>query len=503
MKQTSRAAAQQMPLPLLIVITVLLLASGVFLGAQLWMMGVLPWLLLALYVLLLAGLTAALWLLRRNTGADIVIMVLALLFSVSSSIGGYLVWQVNSAVSSVTTETEDETQRVSLVVLDESAAQSVSDLADATVGYADDNSLTDSIGAISGLREAVNGEVNFRQYSDILSAVEALLNGEIDALMLNETYLDIIEGVEGYESFTSITRVLYSFEIVLPEKTEPVTQEQQTQTQSVSSVSAEPESEVIAGDGENTFLIYLSGIDTYGDISTRSRSDVNILAAVNLETKQIQLINTPRDYYVPLPNSSGVRDKLTHAGIYGIDCSIGTLEDLYGAQIDYYVRLNFSGFEEIIDELGGIDVNSEYDFTAGGTHFVQGTNHLSGSEALSFARERHAFADGDIQRGRNQMAVISGLINKLTSADVLAHYSEVLDSLSDCFQTDMDSNRIYSFVRRQLESMDTGWTLDTYTVTGTGSMETTYSMPGSYLYVMYPDYSTVATAQEKLKAVLS
>lgn len=490
-----------LPTGALAAITVLLLGAGIFFAVQLLRMNILPPLVLVVYAVVLAALTALVWVLRRSTGVEIALMVVALLFAIGSGAAGYVLGQVHSALGEVTEPVDSETLRVSVVVMEESPAQSLSDLFGCTVAYGEDNSLTDSMGAISALRKAAGGELTFQQFDSIMDAVDALLGGKADAVIMNETYLEMIDGVEGYESFTSITRVLYTIEVPLSEKV-PAKDPASEAGPEGSGSAVLPEGDLIAGDGEETFVVYLSGIDTYGSISTRSRSDVNILAAVNTKTKQIQLINTPRDYYVPLPNSGGELDKLTHAGIYGVDNSVGTLEMLYGVKIDYYVRLNFSGFEDIIDTLGGIDVYSEHDFTAGGTHFLEGVNHVNGEQALAFARERHSFADGDIQRGKNQMAVINGVIQKLTSADVLYHYSEVLDDLSDCFQTNMGSDMIYSLVRRQLESMSTGWQLQTYTVSGEGAMDHTFSMPKSRLWVMIPDYSTVETAKEKVSAAL-
>ena len=239
----------------------------------------------------------------------------------------------------------------------------------------------------------------------------------------------------------------------------------------------------------------------WGAVNARSRSDVNILAVVNTATGHIQLINTPRDYYVYLPNQ-GANDKLTHAGLYGIDSSKAAIENLYDIQIDYYVRMNFSGFESIINTLGGIDVYSEYDFTVDPIkHYTRGYNHLNGLEALAFARERHAFPTGDIQRGLNQMEVIKAVINKMTSPAILANYSEVLDEVTDCIMMDIPSERIYSLVRYELATK-TSWTVDSYSVTGTGTHSITYSMPGTTCYVMIPNDSDVEQAKKLIGQTL-
>ncbi len=286
------------------------------------------------------------------------------------------------------------------------------------------------------------------------------------------------------------------------------THEEETQeetkevTEKEAEVEEEPEEELIAKD-LGTFIFYFSGIDVWGWTDTQSRSDVNIIAAVNTNTRHIQLINTPRDYYVEMPISNGMKDKLTHAGIYGIDNSMGTLNMLYGIQIDYYLRMNFSGFEKIIDTLGGVDVYSEYDFTVDPIkHYTQGYNHLTGLEALAFVRERHAFANGDNQRGRNQMAMIQAMIKKVCSPEFLLNYSTIKEELVDMYRTNMPDEMLLQLITNQLVD-DTEWTVDTYSVTGSGGSEVTYSTPGSAAYVMIPNESDIAEAKRLMEAVLT
>ncbi len=252
-----------------------------------------------------------------------------------------------------------------------------------------------------------------------------------------------------------------------------------------------------------SFVVYLSGIDVWGWVDIQSRSDVNIIAAVNPKTRHIQLINTPRDYYVQMPISSDLKDKLTHAGLYGVENSVGTLENLYGIDINYYVKMNFSGFEAIIDTMGGVDVYSEYDFTVEPIkHYVEGYNHLTGLEALAFVRERHAFASGDNQRGRNQMALVQAMVKKVCSPEFLLNYSDVLEQLTDMFRTNIPTDLMADLVKNQLAD-DAEWTVDTFSVTGTGGSEKTYSVPGSNSYVMIPSESDINEAKELIDCVLN
>ena len=256
------------------------------------------------------------------------------------------------------------------------------------------------------------------------------------------------------------------------------------------------------------FVIYLSGVDTRGELTENARSDVNILAAVNPVTKRVALVNTPRDYYVDLAGTSS-KDKLTHAGLYGVETSMETLGNLYGVNVDHYIRINFAGFISIIDALGGVDVYSDQAFTSVGspgyydpTTFVEGWNHLDGKSALAFARERHAFASGDIQRGINQMKVIDAMLNKIKSPALLMGFSKIMDAASDCFVTSFSQDQISALVRMQLSDF-AEWDIESYTVTGTSSSSTKcYSAKGQKLYVMKPDDSSVSKAKEMLASVL-
>lgn len=280
---------------------------------------------------------------------------------------------------------------------------------------------------------------------------------------------------------------------------EPESEEIYNEETSTQSVEQEIQTEKDMG----TFVVYFSGIDVWGWTDTKSRSDVNIIAAVNTNTRHIQLINTPRDYYVEMPISSGAKDKLTHAGLYGVENSMGTLSMLYDIDIDYYLRVNFSGFEAIIDEMGGVDVYSEYDFTVDPIkHYTEGYNHLTGLEALAFVRERHAFSSGDNQRGRNQMALLNAMIQKVCSADFLANHDKIIEDLTDMYRTNIPDDVIAGLIFNQLLNNET-WTVDSYAVTGTGGTETTYSTPDSAGYVMIPNDADVEQAKELLQSVLT
>ena len=256
------------------------------------------------------------------------------------------------------------------------------------------------------------------------------------------------------------------------------------------------------------FVVYLSGVDTRGELTEKARSDVNILAVVNPKTKQVALINTPRDYYVDLAGTNS-KDKLTHAGLYCVETSMETLGNLYGVEVTDYIRINFAGFMSIVDALGGVDVYSDQAFTSVGspgyydpTSFVEGWNHLDGKAALAFARERHAFASGDIQRGIDQMKVIDAMLNKIKSPALLMNFSKLMDAASDCFVTSLSQDQISALVRMQLSDF-AEWDIQSCTVTGSSGTSTKcYSAKGQKLYVMKPDESSVNKAKELIASVL-
>ena len=256
------------------------------------------------------------------------------------------------------------------------------------------------------------------------------------------------------------------------------------------------------------FVVYLSGVDNRGELTEKARSDVNILAVVNPSTKRVALINTPRDYYVDLAGTNS-KDKLTHAGLYGVETSMATLGNLYGVNVDQYLRINFAGFISIIDAVGGVDVYSDQAFTSVGspgyydpTTFAEGWNHLDGKSALAFARERHAFKTGDIQRGINQMKVIDAMAEKLKSPALLMSFSKLMDAMADCFVTSLSQEQISALVRMQLSDLSS-WDIQSYSVTGTGAKSSKcYSAKGQSLYVMKPDENSVNEAKALVAAVL-
>lgn len=461
------------------VIAAIQLIAAIVLGIQLVSMNLLPTMYMVIYavaMLLVFGLTL---LATKKRWSTVIMCILSVLISAVMIFGSVALNQVNNTVQEVTTPIEEEKTEMVIVVLADSEVEEITDLSQFMIAYMTEDKEENATAVMKEIENAVGEGVSYLEFKIATDMVDALYAKTMNAMIINEAYIDVIAEVEGYEDFADRIKIIYSKDVI-----------------EYISLVDEKESNL------DQFVVYISGIDKFGHVSVKSRSDVNILAVVNTKTKQIQLVNTPRDYYVTLPNSGTVKDKLTHAGIYGVENSIGALEDLYDIEIDYYVRMNFSGFEAIIDALGGIDVYSEYDFTVEPIkHYVKGMNHLTGLEALAFARERHAFASGDRQRGENQMAVITATLDKMMSPELLYNYTDILQAVEGMFVTNFSSEDIYTLVKQQLADMQE-WSVETYSVTGTGSSQTTYSMPNTYTYVMIPDESTIEEAKEKINAVL-
>lgn len=229
-----------------------------------------------------------------------------------------------------------------------------------------------------------------------------------------------------------------------------------------------------------------------------------MLAVVNPNTNKILLVSVPRDYYVQLHGTTGNKDKLTHAGIYGIDMSKNTLQDLFGVTINYTAKVGFTGVEKVVDALGGIDINSDTNFIARANRncrIYKGAQHVNGQCALAYARERYAYATGDRHRVKNQQEVLSAIIKKATQPQYLIRYTDILASLEGSFITSLSYDEITSFAKLQLNTMK-GWKIESISVDGKGAMLPTYSMGSQPLSVMIPDQTTVDAAKEKINIIL-
>lgn len=475
-------------IPGAVITIIVIMLSVVFMGL-LAMTKMVPTIYMLIIGIVLAVIAAIIWLLvwhTRYTGRFIGGTVLAVIMIAILAFGGFYINKTRSAISNISGETTEVTQ-MAVYVKSDDAADSVEATAGYTYGILSSLDRENTDGAVAHLNSQFGTEVQTKEYAGLTELADGILNGEVNAMLLNSGYLSVYEDMDGYTDFSTKIKEVGTVDV------------ESTIQSAEESTPIEP---ITTANGGKVYTIYLSGIDTRGEMTAKSRSDVNIIATVNTDTHEILLVSTPRDYFVPLSISGGAPDKLTHAGIYGIDVCMDTLGMLYDIDINYYFRINFGGFVKVIDALGGITVNSDYDFDSKnilGYHFNKGENYLNGEQALIFARERYAFQEGDRQRGKNQMEVIRGVVKKALSPEILTSYSSILSSLDGCFGTNITYEEIAQILQQQLTNGG-DWTIISYSVNGTGATEKPYSM-SQKAYVMVPDYNTVDKAKSLMEKV--
>lgn len=406
-------------------------------------------------------------------------MVISVFVTVLLIVGSFYVKKMNNVLTAVG-GAEYKTDNMIVVVKKDDPAETLEDVKNYRFGYQNVSDQANTQKMLTDIQDHVGRELKTEEYESIHDVADALLSGRVEAAVYNEAFTTIIE--EYIEDYSDKVRILYQYgiETKIEEKEE------------------EPDKNV-----REPFNVFISGIDVEGKISTTSRSDVNIIMTVNPNTKKILLTTTPRDYYVPIPDiSGGAKDKLTHAGIYGVDASMATLESIYNIDITYYARVNFTSLIKIVDALGGVDVNSEYAFSSRGHTFQEGVNHMDGEAALAFSRERYSFRDGDNQRGKNQEAVLTAILQKTMTPAILTSANAILAQVSDCVETNMTKDEMTEFVKRQLEE-GTGWTIESEAATGTGDKQACYSSGSQILYVMNPNMDSIGYIRSRMQQILA
>ncbi|RGK42953.1 LytR family transcriptional regulator [[Ruminococcus] lactaris] len=400
--------------------------------------------------------------------------VFSLLLTFCLFIGSYYVAEANDMISRITGGNYKVDKMIVAVRADD-PAETLEDAADYTFGVQFSKGSDNMQAAVSDIQKQIGSEIQTTECDSVQTQAQQLLDGKVDAIIYNGAYTSLME--ENVTDFSKKIKILYTFDI-------RVQLDFGNSGATDDSITKEP------------FTIYISGIDTYGEVSETSRSDVNLIAVVNPKTYQILLVTTPRDYYVPIPGiSGGQKDKLTHAGIYGIDASMRTLGQLYETDINYYARLNFTSLIDIVDTLGGVDVYSELAFQTGKesgciVDVQEGWNHLNGEQALAFSRERHALADGDNQRGKNQQAVLTAMLRKCLSPTMLLKAGTIMNQVSSEVETNLSQAQINSLIKYQLNKNAT-WTIQSVAATGTNDKGYCYSSGDKLLFIMDPDEDVV------------
>lgn len=378
------------------------------------------------------------------------------------------------------TDTGYRVETFGVYVLKSSNYNNIKDLKKKSIKYLDHEDDTSIREAIGKIRKKVDIDVDYDD--NVEKLINSLVSGDVDAILIDISYDELI-----MEEFNSIY----------------------TQLKLVDTIDIVTNIDTIESDADITkdpFIIYLSGIDTKGNVQSKARSDVNLLLAVNPKTKNILMINTPRDYYVTL-NSKKKKDKLTHAGIFGVEESLHTLEDLYDTDIDYYARINFTSFVSIVNAIDGIKVNVPKSFCEQDSNrsfnkndlicLNKGYQTLNGEQALALARHRKTFATGDVARGENQMMVLQAIINKALSPKIISKYDRLISALEGKVSTNMTTKEMIKFATKQ-KNKDNDWKFSSLSAKGTNSSAVCFSTGSSKSYVMEPDMESLNTIRKSL-----
>ena len=414
--------------------------------------------------------------LQKTKKSPLVTTVVLVIFSLVSLVGIFGFKQMIDITNRMNQTASFSEVEMSIVVPKESDIKDVSQLTSVQAPTKVDKNNIEIL--MSALKKDKKVDVKVDDVASYQEAYDNLKSGKSKAMVLSGSYASLLESVDS--NYASNLKTIYTYKI------------KKKNSNSANQVDS------------RVFNIYISGIDTYGPISTVSRSDVNIIMTVNMNTHKILLTTTPRDAYVKIPGGGADQyDKLTHAGIYGVETSEQTLEDLYGIKLDYYARINFTSFLKLIDQLGGVTVHNDQAFTQEKFDFPVGDIQMNSEQALGFVRERYNLDGGDNDRGKNQEKVISAILNKLASLKSVSNFTSIVNNLQDSVQTNMSLNTINALANTQLES-GSKFTVTSQAVTGTGSTGQliSYAMPNSSLYMMKLDNSSVESASQAIKKLM-
>lgn len=416
--------------------------------------------------------------LQKTKKSPLVTTVVLVIFSLVSLVGIFGFKQMIDITNRMNQTAAFSEVEMSIVVPKESDIKDVSQLTSVQAPTKVDKNNIEIL--MSALKKDKKVDVKVDDVASYQEAYDNLKSGKSKAMVLSGSYASLLESVDS--NYASNLKTIYTYKI------------KKKNNNSAKQVDSK------------VFNIYISGIDTYGSISTVSRSDVNIIMTVNMNTHKILLTTTPRDAYVKIPGGGANQyDKLTHAGIYGVETSEQTLENLYGIKIDYYARINFTSFLKLIDQLGGVTVHNDQAFTSlhGKFDFPVGDIQMNSEQALGFVRERYSLDGGDNDRGKNQEKVISAIVNKLASLKSVSNFTSIVNNLQDSVQTNISLDTINALANTQLDS-GSKFTVTSQAVTGTGSTGqlTSYAMPNSSLYMMKLDDSSVASASQAIKNLM-
>lgn len=465
-------------------LSIVLLALSGFATYQIVTLNVLPSNLLLPVILIIVILNAILILLinfaTHAIWTKVISVILVILVGCTMGFGNVYLYETYSTLTSVTGAEKGSIKNTISVITKTDHDEDIQSLKSEKIGVLRN---IDSVGTKKCQNKLKKYSFSYKKYDNLQALVKALYEDEVQAIVMNEIYRANVEEMEEYSGFSNETKSIY---------------------QTVYYTNNKNDALVVDDITKNPFTIFVSGNDTYGDIDELSRSDVDMIVTINPTTSTVLMVNIPRDYYV---QTSYGYDKLTHTGMYGIEETKQTVENLLGIDINYTFRVNFSSAEDIVDALDGVDIEVpegmaverlNADWALEGVH--EGWNHLNGARALAYARERHAYVDGDIQRAKNQQQVLEAIIKKAASSKILTNYTKLLKSFKNAFDTNMSTNEITALLQYELQAMP-NWKFQNYVLRGTNSSAVCASMAQELSVVMPEDYC-VSIARQKIEAVL-
>lgn len=478
-----------------VIFSIVMIAATMYLLFNIIKLNVLPTKLLFLITIVFVLLDLIFILLlcfaTKGVVSKIICIIFTLAISLESCLGGYYMSKTGGLLSSMTNVAKHSKNTISVVVKESSDMKKKTDLSGHSVGTLANINTT---GSKKILKELTNSGISMEQkeFGSMTEMLGSFYNGEVDSIVISESSRSQITDIDAYKDFDNNTRVVYqtSYKVENTDK-----------ANAVSNITTTP------------FNVLISGSDTRGGFDENGRSDVIMVATVNPKTGTILLTSVPRDFYVTTACDAGdgcqqgALDKITHTGIHGTNTTKRTVEQLLGIEINYTFKVGFDTVTDIVDAVGGIDVNVEPGYEcsnflhAPGLSVHAGINHLNGEQALGYARERYAYSEGDRQRTKNQQQVLMGIVDKITSPAIVTNYASIMDSMSDTFSTTMSSQEISDLIKYQLNK-NPKWKMEQYMVNGTGDTLMCAEL-GDAAYVMVPDQSTVTTAKNKINAVLA
>ena len=478
-----------------IIFSILLVAATMYLLFNVIKLNVLPTKLLFLMTIVFVLLDLIFILLLCFATKGVVSKIICIIFTVAislgSCLGGFYLSKTGGLLSNITNVAKHSKNTVSVIVKQSSDMKNKNDLAGHSVGTLANINTQGSKKILKELNKS-GIQMEKREYGSLTEMLGSFYNGEVDSIVINESSRSQITDIDAYKDFDKNTRVVYqtSYKVENTDK-----------ANAVSNITTTP------------FNVLISGSDTRGGYDENGRSDVIMVATVNPKTGTILLTSVPRDFYVETACDAadgcqqGALDKITHTGVHGTNTTKRTVEKLLGIEINYTFKVGFDTVTDIVDAVGGIDVNVEPGYEcsnflhAPGLSVHAGVNHLNGEQALGYARERYAYSEGDRQRTKNQQQVLMGIVDKITSPAIVTNYASIMDSMSNTFSTTMSNDEISSLIKYQLNS-NPKWKMEQYMVNGTGDTLMCAEL-GDAAYVMVPDQSTVTTAKNKINAVLA